>query len=261
MTPPLLELRDVTVWRGNEAGRRPALDRVSLTIAAGEHTAIIGPNGSGKSTLIKLLTREVYPCHPGVVRILGRERWHVEELRSQLGIVTSDLVAACTQNHPAREIVLSGFFAAIGIWPWHNVTSSMQHRAEELLEMVGLSALADRPLTAMSAGEIRRAVIARALVRRPQALVLDEPTNSLDLVASRELRTVMARLAEEGTTLILVTHHLPDLIPAIGRVVALGDGRVAADGPTSEVLTPATLRAVFGIPVSVFRHKDQWWMY
>ncbi len=257
-----MELRDVTVWRVDTPAQRPALDRVSLTIQQGEHTAIVGSNGSGKSTLIKLLTREVYPRYPDcTLRILGRDRWHVDELRSLLGIVTNDLVSACTQSYPAREIVLSGFFSAIGIWPWHEVTPAMEQRAGELLDLVGLTHLADRPLTSMSSGEVRRAVMARALVQQPRALVLDEPTNSLDVAACRELRRVMSLLADQGTTIVLVTHHLPDLIPQIRRVAALRNGQLAADGAPEEVLTPATLSRVFGIPVSVFRHDDLWTLY
>jgi iron complex transport system ATP-binding protein len=259
---PILELENVTVWRGTGPEQRPALDRISLTIRESEHTAIVGPNGSGKSTLIKLLTREVYPRYPDcTLRILGRDRWHVDELRSLLGIVTNDLVTACTQNYPAREIVLSGFFAAIGVWPWHEVTPQMEARADELLELVGLSGLESRPMTAMSSGEVRRAVLARALVHQPKALVLDEPTNSLDIAAFRELRAAMSRLAGAGTTIVLVTHHLPDLIPQIQRVAALREGRIVADGPAGEVLTSARLEAVFGTPVSVFRHGDVWTLH
>lgn len=256
--PPLLELENVSIWRG----LRPALDRVSLRIAQGEHTAILGPNGSGKSTLIKALTREEYPRYPAesALRILGRETWRVEELRGMLGIVTNDLAATCTQPYPAREIVLSGFFSAVGIWPWHAVTPEMERAADEALAFVGLSALPDRPMTEMSSGEVRRAVIARALAHRPKALILDEPANSLDIVASRELHSTMRRLAASGITIVLVTHHLPDIIPEIGRVICLKDGRVSRDGPKEEVLRPETLSELFGVGVEVEAHDGHYAM-
>jgi iron complex transport system ATP-binding protein len=248
-TPPLLELENVSIWRG----LRPALDRVSLRIAQGEHTAILGPNGSGKSTLIKAITREEYPRYPSesALRILGRETWRVDELRGMLGIVTNDLVATCTQPYPAREIVLSGFFSAVGIWPWHEVTSQMEQATDDALAFVGLSTLAERPMTEMSSGEVRRAVIARALVHQPGALILDEPSNSLDIVAFRELHSTMRRLAASGITIVLVTHHLPDIIPEIDRVVCLKGGRVFRDGAKAEVLRSGILSELFDVIVEV----------
>jgi iron complex transport system ATP-binding protein len=249
---PLLELRGVTIWRE----QHPALHEISLVIRQGEHTAILGPNGSGKSTLIKTITRECYPRYAPpacALRILGRETWHVDELRSMLGIVTNDLVQTCTQPYPAREIVLSGFFSSVGIWPWHEVTPGMEEKADELLEFVGIRHLADRLMTEMSSGEVRRAVIARALVHQPKALLLDEPTNSLDIRGIRDLRETMSRMAQSGLTLILVTHHLPDIVPEIGRVICLKNGRIVDDGPATEILTSETLTSLFEIPVAVHR--------
>lgn len=257
---PLLELTNVTVWRGE----RTALDRLTLRIAQGEHVAILGPNGSGKSTLIKTITRECYPRYAPpacTLRIMGRETWHVDELRAMLGIVTNDLVATCTQPYPAREIVLSGFFSAIGIWPWHEVTPAMERRADELLEFVGLADMADRPMTEMSSGEVRRAVIARALAHDPKALLLDEPTNSLDITAFRELRDTMSRLAQSGLTLVLVTHHLPDIVTEIDRVICLKDGRVYRDGSKPEILRNDVLTGLFDTAVEVTEidgHYQMW---
>jgi iron complex transport system ATP-binding protein len=258
-TPPLLELDNVSVWRG----LRPALHRVSLRIAQGEHTAILGPNGSGKSTLIKVITREEYPRYPAEssLRILGREAWRVDDLRSMLGIVTNDLVAACTQPYPAREIVLSGFFSAVGIWPWHEVSAEMERAADEALAFVGLSGLAERPMTEMSSGEVRRAVIARALAHRPRALLLDEPSNSLDIVAFRELQATMRRLAASGITVVLVTHHLADIIPEISRVICLKKGRVYRDGPKAEILRAETLSPLFGVDVRVMADNGHYAMW
>ncbi len=259
-TQPLLELENVSIWRG----LHPALDRVSLRIDQGQHTAILGPNGSGKSTLIKAITREEYPRYPppeSAMRILGRDTWHVEQLRSLLGIVTNDLVTTCTQPYTAREIVLSGFFSAVGIWPWHEVTDTMRREADEAIEFVGLTSLAERKMTEMSSGEVRRAVIARALVHQPAALILDEPTNSLDIQAFRDLHRTMQLLADRGITIVLVTHHLPDIIPQIGRVICLREGRVFRDGPKDEVLRSGTLSELFGVPVHVAERDGHYAMW
>jgi iron complex transport system ATP-binding protein len=118
--PALLALNRVTVMRGERA----ALEDVTLRIDAGEHVCILGPNGCGKSTLIKTITRECYPLvrENSSVRILGRDRWNVFELRKLLGIVSSDLMATCTRDVTGRDIALSGFFSSIGIWPHQQVT-------------------------------------------------------------------------------------------------------------------------------------------
>jgi iron complex transport system ATP-binding protein len=247
---PLLEFRNVTV----DHGAFRALHSISLEIRAGEHTAIVGPNGSGKSTLLKVLMRELYPRlldPPPVVRVLGRADWALFDLRNVLGIVTNDLVEQCTRPITVRETVLSGFFGSIGLWPNHVVTPQMECKAADLMDLLQLTELAERELTAMSSGELRRAVVARALVHDPLALALDEPSNSLDVRAQRDLRATLQRLARSGITIVLVTHHLPDIVPEVNRVVCLKAGRIHADGPKREILRPAVLSALFGTPVDV----------
>ncbi|MEJ5368144.1 MAG: ATP-binding cassette domain-containing protein [Bryobacteraceae bacterium] len=248
---PILEFEHVTVCRDGVA----ALEDVSFSVAEGQHTAILGPNGSGKSTLIKTITRELYPRHPerSRLRLWGKETWHLFELRSLLGIVTNDLVQACTRPCSALEIVLSGFFSSIGVWPNHRVTPEMEARALDALRFFDLEPLASRPLSEMSSGEIRRAVFARALVHDPRALVLDEPTNSLDLRAQHEVRDAIRRLAASGVTILLVTHHLPDIIPEIDRVILLKNGRISFDGDKNSALRPERLGALFGVPVRVMQ--------
>ena len=249
-TPPLIELENVTIFRGG----RPGLNSVSLAIGLGEHVAILGPNGSGKSTFIKAVTRELYPRYPPPacrLRILGRDTWNVFDLRPLLGIVTNDLVEQCTQPYPLRETVLSGFFSSIGLWPNHTVTPAMEAKAQDLMDLLEIQHLAGRPLNEMSSGEVRRAVIARALVHDPKALLLDEPSNSLDLRAQAELRGTMRKLAASGIGILLVTHHLPDIIPEIGRIICLKDGAVHSDGAKQVILTEATLRDLFGLPLSL----------
>ena len=249
MPPPLLELRHVTVCRGNTT----ALSAVTLTIAAGEHVAILGPNGSGKSTLIKAIARECYPMAlPGTIfRIFGEATWDVFRLRRRLGIVTFDLAEACHQELTGREVVLSGFFSGIGLWRNEPVTPAMERQCAAALAALDASHLGARLMTALSSGEARRLLIARALVHQPAALLLDEPTTSLDLRATHDLRVVLRRLAQNGTGLILVTHHLHEIVPEIERVILLRAGEVIGDGPKSAMLTPERLQALFGLPVQV----------
>ncbi len=260
MPAPLIEFDNVTVLRDGV----PALDRFSLRIADGERVAVLGPNGAGKSTLVDALTRAVYPAlgrGPTGLRIYGRDRWDVFELRSLLGIVTHTLVRDCTGPYSALETVLSGFFGSIGVWSYQVVTPQMIDGAQAALEALDIAHLADRRLTEMSSGEIRRAVIARALVHQPRALVLDEPTVSLDIRGRRELLTAMRRLVRDRRSLVLVTHTLDDVIPEIDRIVTLREGRVLHDGPTREILRSGPLSELFGVEVHVAEREGVWQMW
>lgn len=259
MAAPLLEFRNVTVVRKDRA----VLEDVNLAIGAGEHVAILGPNGSGKSTLIKTITRDCYPLQrPGAsVRILGQERWHVYDLRVLLGIVSNDLLAACTRDFKGREIVLSGFFSSVGVWPYHQVTPEMEEKADQVLDLLEISHLADRWVDELSSGEARRILIARALVHDPKALVLDEPTASLDLHATHELRALLRKLARSGTSILMVTHHLPDILPEMSRVILIREGRIFRDGPKEAMLTPEVLSQLFGAPVEILRRDGYYSMW
>jgi iron complex transport system ATP-binding protein len=250
MSVPLIDFQNVTVQRDAQV----VLDGITLSVPEGQHLAILGPNGSGKSTLIKLISREIYPRlkgEPWSLRIMGRDVWNLFELRNQLGIVSNDWMEMCTRAYSGFEIVLSGFFGSAGIWPNHHVTAEMECRTREVMELLEIAHLASRNTDEMSSGEARRILIARALVHGPQALVLDEPTTSLDLRATRELRDLLRKLARGGISLILVTHHLSDIVPEIDRVALIRKGRVYRDGPKREVLEAGVLSALFGIAVEL----------
>src|SRR5215471_21084719 len=249
MAEALIEFEHVTVMRGHTT----ALQDVSLRIGVGEHIAILGPNGCGKSTLIKAITRECYPViqDGSSVRILGQERWEVWELRKLLGIVSADLMATCTRSVSGLDIVLSGFFSSIGVWPHQEITRDMIEQARRALETLEVSHLAERFTDEMSSGEARRVLLARALVHNPQALILDEPSTALDLSAQHELKLILRKLAQSGIGIVMVTHHLSDLIPEIERVVLMNRGRIVSDGPTREILVESRLSELFGRPVEM----------
>jgi len=258
---PLLELQDATVIRN---GVR-VLDGLTMTIAAGQHSAILGPNGSGKTSLIHLLTHDHYALAAEgdalpPVRVFGADRWNVEELRSRLGVVTTDLHHQFVEGHSAGRIraieaVVSGFFATRGFLINRPVTADMKARAEAMLAKLGASHLATRRLDEMSTGEARRVLIARALVTGPRALVLDEPTSGLDLVARGSFLETVRRIARDGTTIVLVTHHVEEIVPEIDHVILLQRGRVAAAGTKREMLTADRLSAIFGARI-VLEQRD-----
>ncbi len=253
LSPPLLALSQATLVQN---GVR-ILDNLTLRIPDGEHCAIFGPNGSGKSSLIKLITRQYSPlAHADgspPVSVFGRSRWNIFALRALLGIVSSDLHHDYARD-PARrglELVLSGFFASQGLADHHQVTPDMQDAARHALALLEATALADKPLSQMSTGQARRILIARALVHSPRALLLDEPTAGLDLVAARRFLLSLRRLAQAGTTVLLVTHHVEEILPEISRVILLQGGQVFFDGPKCEALTSARLSALYDAPITV----------
>ncbi|WP_051322685.1 ATP-binding cassette domain-containing protein [Luteimonas sp. J29] len=249
--PALIELDQARVLRDG----RTALDGVSLRLPQGRHTAILGPNGCGKSTFIQLITRQLYPlAHVDgrpAVRILGQSRWNVATLRARLGIVTGamhdDLLDL--PGLGVLDVVLGAFEARLAPQDGDPPPAAWVEQARAALERVDAGHLADREYATLSTGEARRVVLARALANAPMALLLDEPAAGLDVVARARLLRILRRLAGEGVTLVLVTHHAEELVPEIGHVVLLHQGRVLADGPRDEVLVPDLLGRAFGAPL------------
>jgi iron complex transport system ATP-binding protein len=253
LPPALIDFQNISMMRGDKL----ALNNLTLRISQKEHVAILGPNGCGKSTLIKTITRECYPLAlpDSRITIMGEQRWNVFELRLLLGIVSNDLMAICRTNTTGRDIVLSGFFSSWEIFSNHHVEPDHLTRADAALADVGALHLADRPVVQMSSGESQRILIARALVHHPQALLFDEPSNSLDLPMQRNLRETMRQLAQSGVGIVLVTHHTADIIPEIERVVLMRDGKIVDDGRKEDILTEEKMSALFGFPARI-NHRD-----
>ena len=254
---PLLHIQHATVIKGEN---QRVLNDISMTIREGEHTVILGPNGSGKSSLIKLIMRQDYPqAHPDgtpAMLVYGRARWDVFALRTLLGIISADMQQQFIngfvhQDVYGLDVVVSGFFASTGLFPHQQVTPAMRQRGIEALARMEAVHLASKPIAAMSTGEARRLLIARALVSHPRALLLDEPTTGLDLLARQRFLESLRALARGGTTLLLVTHHIEEVLPEIERVILLKDGRVFLDGPKADTLQTQHLSALYEAPIHI----------
>lgn len=244
--PPLLEVRDATIWRGDSC----VFESLSLTIEQGEHVAILGPNGAGKSTLLMTITRELYPvARSGTVfRILGHSRWNVWDLRRRIGVVSHDLQARYSPDTSALDVVVSGFFSSIGT---RSARESQIERAGAVLDELGIAALRDRPFCRMSTGQQRRCLFGRSLVHDPDTLILDEPTAGLDPAAAFDYLRRIRKLAADGRSLLLVTHHINEIPPEIERVVLLRNGSVVGDGEKHHMLTTDRLSAAFATDMTV----------
>ncbi|MDD4136325.1 MAG: ATP-binding cassette domain-containing protein [Methanoregula sp.] len=255
---PFLEFDNVTVFHGD----KKVLDAISVSLQQGENVAILGPNGAGKSSFIKTIMREFYPVlDEGSVtfRICGKDVWDVFELRSAFGIVSNDLQYTFTRQITGREVVLSGFFSSIGLFN-REITPEMNRKADEICTFLEINHISNRPMTEMSSGESRRFLIGRAMVHDPRVLILDEPTNSLDLHALHSFRQTIRKIAQSGTGIILVTHNLQDIIPEITRVILMKNGRFVEDGPKEALLTDQHIGQLFDVPVRV-RSEDDGYYY
>jgi iron complex transport system ATP-binding protein len=247
--PNIIDIKHATVYREHTR----VFDDLSLEIAQGCNTAILGPNGAGKTTLLKLLLREIYPVHRdgSYVRIFGREQWNVWALRRHFGVVSHDLQQAYVGNARGLNVILSGYYSSIDTWAHQQFSTEDITRARHVMRMLGVAALQDRPFAAISTGEQRRFLLARALVHNPAALVLDEPTSGLDLKACFQYLAIVRGLMRDGKTLILVTHHIHEIPPEVSRVVLLKDGQVVGDGEKWKVLTDDQLSTLFDTPITL----------
>lgn len=251
MTTPLLEICNATVYRGESI----VFNNLNLTIEQGESVAILGPNGAGKSTLLKLLTREIYPYEQpdSFVKIFGRDRINVQQLREEIGLVSYDFQAKYMPITTGFDVVLSGLLGTIGHLYHHDITEQQKQLTLDTMARLNLLPLKDKMFQHMSSGQQRRLILARALIHNPKTVIFDEPTNSLDLQGCFQVLNDMRQLAAEGTSVIIATHHLHEIIPDIHRVVFIRDGKVVADGPKEELLTAERVSALYDTAVQMVK--------
>ena len=256
----LIEFNDVSIERGTTR----ILDHVNLSVPQSQHVAIVGPNGSGKSTLLKLLMKFLYPSvvdgRAGTVHILGKVEWNVWELRTSLGFVSSEIDHHFCMGRSARlnamQSTLSGFYSAELEPSADSITDSMVSEAKRLLDLFRMDSKSTKQVGNMSTGERRRVLLARALTTRPMAIVLDEPTTGLDIRARAELLGILNVLACDGTQIVLVTHHLEEILPCIHRTILLKGGKLFRDGETQAALTEELISELFDTPIRMDRNPQ-----
>ncbi|WP_431045479.1 ABC transporter ATP-binding protein [Streptomyces sp. P1-3] len=251
----VLRVADVDVVRDGT----PILREVSLTVRPGEHWALLGANGAGKSTLLTLLGALGHPTR-GTVQVLGRTLGRVDlrELRSAVGHVDP--------RHPlrsplrVRDVVLTGLTNSIEPVPRWSPTSEQLALADRLIDTLGMTAKADARWPTLSQGQRGRTLIARALMPRPQLLLLDEPATGLDLAGREQLIDSLDTLRKAHPTLatVLVTHHLEELPPGTTHALLLREGRTLAQGPVDSVLTSDQLSRCFDHSVRLSRTEGRW---
>ena len=246
--PEILNVSSLRVVRG----RTEILRGVTWRVQRGEHWVILGPNGCGKTSLLKALTGYLSPSS-GEISLLGRTYGESDwrDLRLEVGIVASSLQASIPPAEPALETVVSGRYAQLDLWA--KPTRAETAEGKRLLKFVGGSHLAGREWAHLSQGERQRILIARALMARPRLLILDEPCAGLDPVSREEFLWFVESVARRrsGPSLVLVTHHAEEIMPAFTHALVLRQGGVFASGPKAKVVTTRTLSEAFGARVRV----------
>jgi iron complex transport system ATP-binding protein len=245
---PILEVSGLGVARGATV----ILRDVSWRVLPREHWVILGSNGCGKTSLLKSLTGYLSPTR-GEISLLGKRYGRADwrELRLKVGLVTSALQASIPPAEPALETVISGRYAQLDLWA--HPTAAEVATAKRWLRFVGLAGLLRREWAYLSQGERQRVLIARALMARPRLMILDEPCAGLDPVAREEFLAFIERLARQrrGPALVLVTHHVEEIMPAFTHALVLRGGAVFASGPKKQIVTSRTLTGAFGARLRV----------
>ena len=249
----IIDFQNITVFQG----RNKVLEDFSLTINESQSTVILGPNGSGKTTLLKLLNRELYIVEDkvGSLKIFEKDRWNVDELRSNLGVVSQHLQYGYSNSAIGLYVVLSGFYSSDGIWQHQEFDDSRLDRAKEVMDLLAISNLKDREFSTMSTGEQRKFLLARSLVNDPAVLVFDEPTSGLDMSTCFQYLEIIRELISMGKKVILVTHHIHEIPPEVTRVILLKEGRVIEDGDKDQILTNTNLTNLFDWPIKVIKEN------
>ena len=259
---PVLDIRGLVVHRDGTL----ILDRLDWRVERGEHWVILGANGSGKTSLLSALTGYLTPS-AGEIELLGETYGNSDwrELRKRVGLVSSAIRQKVPDWDPAGLVVIGGKYAMLDYWG--RVTRADRAEAAKVMRATECAHLAERNWGVLSQGERQRVLIARALMARPAVLILDEPCAGLDPVAREQFLGFMQRLAsrkiagKNSPTLLFVTHHVEEIVPAITHALLLREGRVIAAGGAQKILTSANLTHTFSAPLRLRRRDGRWTLH
>jgi len=231
------------------------LQNLNLTIKQGEHWAILGENGSGKSTLMKLIQSQIHPRFNknSTKEIFGKSRYSLFELREKIGVITNDLHNYFLDKVPfltGYKVVQSGFYSSFGIFEHQDFTEQQHQKVRETLEFLEINHLKEKRVSTMSTGELRKCIIARALIHNPQAFILDEPTVGLDIKAQINFLKMLQKLALQSS-IILVTHHLEEIFEDITNIALIYDNTIYKSGLKEDILTSENLSIIFDTKLKI----------
>ena len=240
------------------------LKDINLKIKDGEHFAILGANGSGKSTLMKLIQSQIHPRHTKEFKkeIFGKSRYSIFELRKELGVITNDLHNYFEKEASYMsgfEVVLSGFYSSIGIFTHQDFTKNQIEKVKEIMEFLEISNLKDKKVASMSTGQLRKCIVARALIHNPKAFVLDEPTVGLDIKAQINFINLLRKISKKST-IILVTHHLEEIFEEIKNIALIYNNQIFKAGKKEDILTSENLSTIFDTKIVLNKKNERYFI-
>jgi iron complex transport system ATP-binding protein len=240
------------------------LKEINLKIKEGEHWVILGANGSGKSTLLKLLSNDLYPNthYKFKKKIFDQEKWDIFELKKQLGIVSNEIQNEFVYNarfDTAYEIVRSGFYASLGKKNHHIYSNEENEKTDEIFDFLNISKLKEKKSSQMSTGELRKCLIARALIHKPKALLLDEPTTGLDIKAQRNFLKLIRKLTS-SMSIIIITHHIEEIIEEISHVALIAENRIYEQGEKEDIITSENISKVFDLDIELDKKDGKYFI-
>lgn len=247
--PALIEMQNVQV----KYGATKVFSGLSLTLPPDQSSAIIGPNGSGKSTLLKLIFRDHYPIESehSTFRILGQKSRERDQLRMRMGLVSHELQSRVDKDSTVLQVVVSQYYSSLTTYVHQSYTDEQIETAQKHLEFMEIGHLSSCRFVAVSTGEQRRCLLARALIHDPEYLILDEPTSGLDIKATHQYLETMSKLIATDKKIVLVTHHLHEILPEIDWFVFLKEGQLVAQGGRKKLLTNKSVSDLFEMSLSI----------
>ena len=253
----MIQMRNVTVTKN----KKDILKNINWQVEEGQHWSILGLNGSGKTTLLNVINGYLHPT-TGQVEVFGESfgKTYIPDLRKQMGLVSSSIQQQIQDFESGLSIVLSGKFASIGLW--EEVELADVELAQHYMKLLNCDHFQDREYGTLSQGERQRVLIARALMAKPELLILDEPCNGLDIITREELLSIIDHLSKsnECPTLIYVTHHVEEVLPCFTHSLLLKDGETFEQGLSKDLLNEETLSNFYERPISVQKEQNRTWI-
>jgi len=236
------------------------IKNLDLKISYSENVILIGPNGSGKSSLIEVINRNIYPvvANQSTLKIFDKEFINLWELRKRISTVNNDIKNRINPNLQVFDLILSGLYGKYCYVS--NKSASDHYKVESLMENMNISNLSKKYFSYLSDGEKQISLIARALIKKPEILILDEPIANLDYKSKFFVVDKVDELSTLNTKILSVTHDISTITKIYDRVIMLKDGKIIADGDQNKVINSKNLNKLYGIDVEVIENNGFWIM-
>ena len=248
------EAKNINCFKGDFR----VIKNLNLKIAYSENVVLIGPNGSGKSSLIEVINRNIYPVinHESNLKIFDKELINLWELRKRISTVNNDIKNRINPNLQVFDLILSGLYGRYCYIP--NKSERDSYKVEKIIKTMQISNLSKRYFSFLSDGEKQISLIARALIKKPDILILDEPIANLDYKSKFFVIDKVNELSKLNTKILCVTHDISTITKIYDRVIMLKEGKIIADGNQNKVINSENINKLYGIDVEVTKNNGQW---